>query len=138
MGILLGLAGALLLAVLQLAAFGLTAVKVGHAAQEAAYVAVVQDQPAMAGQTPCWAVTGGLQNPGAYRDAMICRSIAGNVGNLDLNRLTIHVTPEAASQRAGSVIHVTITYQEPTSSPLLRWLLGDTYTTSAEAASWSN
>jgi hypothetical protein len=137
MGILLGLAGAFLLAVLQLAAFGLTAVKVGHAAQEAAYVAVVQDQPALAGQTPCWAVTGGLQNPGAYRDATICRSIAGNVGDLDLNRLTIHVDPENASQRAGSIIHVTITYQEPTSSPLLRWLLGDTYTTTAQAASWS-
>ena len=67
----------------------------------------------------------------------ICRAIAGNVGNLDLNRLTIHVSSEYARGRAGSIVHVTITYQEPTSSPLMRWLVGETYTTTAEASSWS-
>lgn len=71
--------------------------KVGHAAQEAAYTGAVVNHPAEAGQAACWAVTGGLQNPGAYRDAEICRAIAGNVGNLYLNRLTIHVSSEYAS-----------------------------------------
>ena len=44
---------------------------------------------------------------------------------------------EYARVLAGSIVHVTITYQEPTSSPLMRWLVGETYTTTAEASSWS-
>lgn len=133
----LSILGAVVLGVLQLADFGLTAVKVGNAAQEAAYTAAVVNEPARAGQAPCWAVTGGLQNPGAYRDAEICRAIAGNVGNLDLNRLTIHVSSENAGARAGSVVRVTITYDEATSSPLLQWLVGGTHTTTAQASSWT-
>jgi hypothetical protein len=122
----------------QLAGFGLTAVKVNHAAQVAAFTAASAEATPLAGQTPCWAVTGGLQDPGAYRDAEICRSVVANVGNLDLNRLTISVSPEGAAERAHQTVHVTVTYQAPITSPLLRWLLGATYTTTADASSWAN
>src|SRR5712692_2230745 len=122
----------------QLVGFGLAAAKVNHAAQVAAYTAASTDATPLAGETPCWAVTGGLQDPGAYRDAEICRTVVANVGNLDLNRLTISVSPGGAADRALHTVQVTVTYQTPITSPLLRWLLGATYTTTAEASSWSN
>ena len=122
----------------QLVGFGLAAAKVNHAAQVAAYTAASTDATPKAGETPCWAVTGGLQDPGAYRDAEICRSVVANVGNLDLNGLTISVSPEGAVDRAHHTVQVTVTYQAPITSPLLRWLLGATYATTAQASSWAN
>jgi hypothetical protein len=138
MALVLGLLVAVGLTFGQLAGFGLTAVKVNHAAQVAAFTAASAEATPLAGQTPCWAVTGGLQDPGAYRDAEICRSVVANVGNLDLNRLTISVSPEGAAERAHQTVHVVVTYQAPITSPLLRWLLGATYTTTADASSWAN
>jgi hypothetical protein len=111
---------------------------VSHAAQVAAFTAASTDATPLSSETPCWAVTGGLQDPGAYRDAEICRTVVANVGNLDLNALTITVSPEGAADRAHHSVQVTVTYQAPITSPLLRWLLGATYTTTAEASSWSN
>ena len=138
MALVLGMLMAIGLTLGQLAGFGLAAAKVNHAAQVAAYTAASTDATPLGGETPCWAVTGGLQDPDAYRDAEICRTVVANVGNLDLNRLTIRVSPEGAADRAHQTVHVTVTYREPITSPLLRWLLGATYTTTAEASSWSN
>jgi hypothetical protein len=138
MALVLGLLVAIGLTFGQLAGFGLTAVKVNHAAQVAAFTAASAEATPLAAETPCWAVTGGLQDPGAYRDAEICRSVVANVGNLDLNRLTISVSPEAAAERAHQTVRVTVTYQAPITSPLLRWLLGPTYSTTADASSWAN
>lgn len=122
----------------QLAGLGLAAAKVSHAAQEAAYVAASTDDPRRADDTACWAVNGGLQNPGAFRDAEICRTVFANLGNMDASRVSISVTPDASADRAHHTVQVTVTYQQPIASPLLQWLLGDTYTTSAQASSWSN
>ncbi|HYS03057.1 MAG TPA: hypothetical protein VET82_11985 [Candidatus Eisenbacteria bacterium] len=138
MALVLGVVLAIGLSFGQLAGFGLTAVKVNHAAQVAAFTAASTDATPLGGETPCWAVTGGPQDPGAYRDAEICRTVVANVGNLDLNGLTISVSPERAADRAHHTVQVTVTYEAPITSPLLRWLLGATYTTTAEASSWSN
>jgi hypothetical protein len=138
MALVLGMVLAIGLTFGQLAGFGLAAAKVNHAAQVAAFTAASTDATPLSGETPCWAVTGGLQDPGAYRDAEICRTVVANVGNLDLNGLTISVSPEGASERAHQTVHVTVTYQAPITSPILRWLLGATYTTSADASSWAN
>src|SRR2546426_10340721 len=45
---------------------GLTAAKVSHAAQEAAYVAGGSLEAATGPQTPCWWISGGLGPPGGY------------------------------------------------------------------------
>lgn len=138
MALVLGVVLAIGLSFGQLAGFGLAAAKVNHAAQVAAFTAASTDATPLSSETPCWAVTGGLQDPGAYRDAEICRTVVANVGNLDLNGLTISVSPEGAADRAHHAVQVTVTYQAPITSPLLRWLLGATYATSAQASSWSN
>ena len=138
MALVLGMVLAIGLSFGQLAGFGLAAAKVNHAAQAAAYTAASTDATPLGNEIPCWAVTGGLQDPAAYRDAEICRTVVANVGNLDLNRLTISVSPQGAADRAHQTVHVTVTYQAPITSPLLRWLLGATYTATAEASSWSN
>ncbi len=138
MALVLGVVLAIGLSFGQLAGFGLAAAKVNHAAQVAAFTAASTDATPLSSETPCWAVTGGLQDPGAYRDAEICRSVVANVGDLDLNGLTISVSPEGAADRAHHPVQVTVTYQAPISSPLLRWLLGATYATTAQASSWSN
>ena len=138
MALVLGVVLAIGLSFGQLAGFGLAAAKVNHAAQVAAFTAASTDATPRSSETPCWAVTGGLQDPGAYRDAEICRSVVANVGDLDLNGLTISVSPEGAADRAHHPVQVTVTYQAPITSPLLRWLLGATYATTAQASSWSN
>src|SRR6266849_8576199 len=138
MALVLGVVLAVGLSFGQLAGFGLAAAKVNHATQVAAFTAASTDATPRSSETPCWAVTGGLQDPGAYRDAEICRSVVANVGDLDLNGLTISVSPEGAADRAHHPVQVTVTYQAPISSPLLRWLLGATYATTAQASSWSN
>ena len=138
LGLVLAAAFAILLSFGQLAGFGLTATKVSHAAQEAAYVAASTDDSLRADDTACWAVNGGLQDPGAFRDAEICRTVVANLGNLDASHVSISVTPDGSADRAHHSVQVTVTYQEPITSPLLRWLLGDTFTTRAQASSWSN
>ena len=72
MGLVLAALFAIGLSFSQLAGLGLTAAKVNHAAQEAAFVAASTEEP-LADKTACRAVNGGLQNLGAFRDAQICR-----------------------------------------------------------------
>lgn len=116
---------------------GMTAFKVNHAAQEAAYVAGGSIEAA-GNRTPCWAVTGGLTNPDGYSDAAVCRTIMQNLGDVNPSNVTVSVSPTLVERTNRTPIHVTITYHEPIGSPLLRVFMGDTFSTTADASSWSN
>lgn len=118
---------------------GLAAAKVNHAAQEAAYVAGSNLEAAGGSGTPCWAVSGGLSHPRGYADAAICQTVVENLGNVDLNLVTVSVSPANLVERGKHTpVHVTVSYSQPISSPLLRTLMGGTFTSSSEASSWSN
>jgi hypothetical protein len=104
--------------------------RVAHAAQEAAYVAgSVPAAERAASLTPCWQVSGGLENPGGLGDAPVCRSVVENFGVMDTSRAQLTVTFEQGRY------HVTISYQEPVNSPFLGLFFGGTYTTTQDA--WS-
>jgi len=119
----------------QFLGLGVTAVKVGHAAQEAAYVGASTPEPA-SDKTPCWAVTGGLVQSKDYADAAICQTVLENLGNVDPKLVSVSVSPSSLMQRGKhQPIHVTITYRQTITSPLLRAVLGDTFVTTGDA--WS-
>jgi hypothetical protein len=115
---------------------GLIAFKVNHAAQEAAYVAG-SGLEAAGNRTPCWAVTGGLAHPDGYADAAICRTVLENLGDVKPANVSVSVSPTLLERTKRSPIHVTVSYREAITSPLLRAFIGDTFTTSADASSWS-
>lgn len=115
----------------------LTTAKVSHAAQEAAYVAGSSIEAA-GERTPCWAVSGGLTHPDGYADAAICRTVLENLGNVNAADVTVKVTPTLIERTKNSAVHVTVTYSQPISSPLLRLFMGETFTTSSEASSWTS
>jgi hypothetical protein len=119
----------------QFLGLGLTTAKVNHAAQEAAFVAG-SSLEAATGKTPCWAVTGGLARPARYADAAICQTVLANLGDIDPNRVSVAVSPASLAERGPhTLVHVTITYRQPISSPLLRAFLGDTFVATSDA--WS-
>ena len=114
---------------------GLGALKVSHAAQEAAYVGA-SSLEAAGNKVPCWAVTGGLAQPKEYADAALCRCVLENLGDVDPNLVAVSVSPPSLVERGGRTpIHVTVTYRQPISSPLLRVFLGETYVATGDA--WS-
>jgi hypothetical protein len=114
---------------------GLTAAKVSHAAQEAAYVGGGSLEAA-GNKTPCWAVTGGLTKSADYADAPICETVLQNLGNVDPKLVTVSVSPSSLMERGKhTLIHVTVTYRQPISSPLLRAFMGDTFVATSDA--WS-
>jgi hypothetical protein len=113
-----------------------TTVKVNHAAQEAAYVAGSSLEAADS-RTPCWGVTGGLAHPQGYADAAICETVLQNLGSVNPDRVTVSVSPSLIERTKNSAIHVTVTYRQSIDSPLLRLFMGDTFTTSSDASSWS-
>jgi len=114
---------------------GLGALKVSHAAQEAAYVGA-SSLEAAGNKVPCWAVTGGLAQPKEYADAALCRTVLENLGDVDPNLVAVSVSPSSLVERGGRTpIHVTVTYRQPISSPLLRVFLGETYVATGDA--WS-
>jgi hypothetical protein len=119
----------------QFLGLALSAAKVSHAAQEAAYVAGSSLEAAKGDATPCWAVTGGLAHPERYADAAVCRTVVENIGNLNPDQLSVSVSPTLLSRSKNVPIHVTITYQQPVTSPLLRVFMGDTFTTTGDG--WS-
>lgn len=116
---------------------GLTAFKVNHAAQEAAYVAGSSIEAA-GNRTPCWAVTGGLSHPDGYSDAAVCRTVMENLGDVNPANVSVSVSPTLIERGKRTPVQVTVTYHEPISSPLLRLFMGDTFATTADASSWSN
>lgn len=119
----------------QFLGLALSAAKVNHAAQEAAYVAGSSLEAAAGSATPCWAVTGGLANPQGYSDAAICRTVLENVGDLNPDHVSVSVSPMLLNRSKNVPIHVTITYRQPVTSPLLRIFMGETFTTTSDA--WS-
>ncbi|HEY8678970.1 MAG TPA: hypothetical protein VIN39_10105 [Candidatus Dormibacteraeota bacterium] len=118
---------------------GLAAAKVNHAAQEAAYVAGSSLEAAAGSQTPCWAVGNGLTHPQGYADAAICQTVVENLGSMDPNLVSVTVSPDKLVERGKRApIRVTVTYRQAITSPLLRALMGATFTSTSEASSWSN
>jgi hypothetical protein len=119
----------------QFLGLALTAAKVNHAAQEAAYVGA-SSLEAASGKTPCWAVSGGVAQSRGYADAAICQTVLDNLGNVDPNRVSISVSPASLVERGRhTVVHVTVSYSQPISSPLLRAFLGETFNATSDA--WS-
>ena len=81
-------------------------------------------------------MTGGLAQPTAYADAAVCRTVLENLGDVDPNLVAVSVSPSSLVERGGHApIHVTVTYRQPISSPLLRVFLGETYVATGDA--WS-
>lgn len=114
----------------------LTTAKVNHAAQEAAYVAGSSLEAADS-RTPCWAVIGGLAHPQGYADAAVCQTVLENLGSVNPDRVSVSVSPTLIERTKNSAIHVTVTYRQPIDSPLLRLFMGDTFTATSDASSWS-
>jgi hypothetical protein len=119
----------------QFLGLALSAAKVNHAAQEAAYVAGSSLEAATGTSTPCWSVTGGLAHPDAYADAAVCRTVLENIGDLNPDQVSVSVSPSLLNRSKNVPIHVTITYKQAVTSPLLRLFMGETFTTSSDA--WS-
>jgi hypothetical protein len=120
---------------MQFVGLGLAAAKVSHAAQEAAYVGG-SSLEAASDKTPCWSVTGGLAHSKDYADAAICQTVLANLGDVDPNLVSVSVSPSSLVERGKhTLIHVTITYRQPITSPLLRVFLGETVVTTSDA--WS-
>jgi hypothetical protein len=113
----------------------LTQAKVSHAAQEAAYVAGSSAEAARGDRVPCWAIGGGLAHPQAYADSAICRTVLENLGEVNPDLVTVSVTPNLVNRGNHAPIHVTVTYRQPISSPLLRALMGESF--SANGDGWS-
>jgi hypothetical protein len=61
--------------------------------------------------------------------------VVENIGNLDPDLVTVSVSPTLLNRNKNIPIHVTITYQQPITSPILRLFMGETFTTSSDA--WS-
>ena len=119
----------------QVLGLGLTAAKVSHAAQEAAYVGG-SSLEAASGKTPCWAVTGGLAKPEGYADAAICQTVLSNLGDVDPSRVSVSVSPARQVERGNhTLVHVTVTYWQPITSPVLRAFLGEKFVATSDA--WS-
>jgi hypothetical protein len=119
----------------QFVGLGLSAAKVNHAAQEAAYVGA-SSLEAASDKTACWAVTGGLAHSTGYADAPICQTVLENLGDVDPNLVSVSVSPSSLVERGKhTLIHVTVTYRQSIASPLLRAFLGETFVTTSDA--WS-
>ena len=113
----------------QFVGLGLSALKVSHAAQVAAYVGASSLEAAN-NKVPCWAVTDGLTQPTEYADAAVCKTVLENLGDIDPRLVSVSV-----ERGARTPIHVTVTYRQAISSPLLRALLGETFVATGDA--WS-
>ena len=119
----------------QFVGLGLSAAKVSHAAQEAAFVGG-SSLEAASDRSACWAVAGGLAHSKNYADAPICQTVLENLGDVDPNLVSVSVSPSSLVERGKHTpIHVTVTYRQPISSPLLRAFLGETFVATSDA--WS-
>lgn len=117
----------------QFLGLALTTAKVNHAAQEAAWVAGSSIEAAGGNATPCWAVSGGLAHPQGFADEAVCRTVLENLGDVNADLVSVSVSPTLLNRTKNVAIHVTITYRQPVTSPLLRLFMGDTFTASSDA-----
>ena len=119
----------------QFVGLAVSAAKVSHAAQEAAYVAG-SSLEAATGRTPCWAVGGGLAHPMGHADAAICQTVLNNLGNVDPDHVSVSVSPASLVERGNNTrVHVAVTDSEPITSPLLQVFMGDRFVATSDA--WS-
>ena len=119
----------------QFLGLGLTAAKVSHAAQEAAYVAGGSLEAATGPRTPCWSIGGGLAHPEGYADAAVCHTVLENLGDINPDLVSVSVSPTLVNRSKNAPIHVTVTYSQPIGSPMLRVFMGETFTASGDG--WS-
>jgi hypothetical protein len=119
----------------QFLGLAMSSARVSHAAQEAAYVAGSSLEAAGGNATPCWAVSGGLAHPQGYGDAPVCQTLRENLGDLNPDMVTVSVSPTLLNRSKNVPIHVTVTYRQPITSPILRLFMGDTFTATGDA--WS-
>src|SRR3989442_9537911 len=103
---------------------GLTAAKVSHAAQEAAYVAGGSLEAATGPQTPCWSISGGPGHPEGYADSGVWHPGLQNLGDANPDLVCVSLSPTLLNRGKHAPIHVAVSYRPPNSSPLLRLFLG--------------
>jgi hypothetical protein len=82
---------------------------------------------------PCWQAADGLQRPADYSDAETCQAIVSHLGGLDPARATVQVGQARPTDGQPSLVTVRVTYRDPVTSPLLRILLGSSFTSTSEA-----
>ena len=69
-------------------------------------------------------------------EAALCTTVLENLGDVDPTRVAVSVSPSSLVERGGHTpIHVTVSYRQPISSPLLRVFLGETFIATGDA--WS-
>ena len=121
-------------AALQLVGLGLRSLQLQEAATAGATTLAHGLRVGDPTSEPCWQATDGLLRPAAYSEAETCRAIVAHLGGLDPERATVRVKlalPDAEGRP--SLFSVAITYRDPVTSPLLRLLLGPTFTSTSEA-----
>jgi hypothetical protein len=121
-------------AAMQLAGLGLRSLQLQDAATAGATTLAHGLRVGDPTSEPCWQAADGLQRPAAYSEAETCRAIVARLGDLDPGRATVHVTettPDAEGRPY--VFTVAITYRDPVTSPLLRMILGPTFTSTSQA-----
>lgn len=121
-------------AALQLAGLGLRSWQLQDAATAGANTLAHGLRVGDPAAEPCWQAADGLERPAAYSEAETCRAIVAHLGGLDPERTSVsvkHGLPLADGRP--SLFKVAVTYRDPVTSPLLRLLIGPTYTSTTEA-----
>ncbi|MDQ6713036.1 MAG: hypothetical protein M3Z28_07580 [Candidatus Dormibacteraeota bacterium] len=121
-------------ATLQFAGLGLRSLQLQEAATAGATTLAHGLRVGDPNSEPCWQAADGLQRPAAYSEAETCRAILAHLGSLDAERATVHITQTAPdAQGRPYIFTVAITYRDPVTSPLLRLILGPTFTSTSQA-----
>ena len=124
------------IASLQALGFGMRTFQLHQAATVAAQTMAHGLRVGNPSMTPCWEAGDGLQRPAAYSEAEVCRAVIANLGTLDVRQATVRVTGQGLDGNGQPVSYrVTIRYREPVTSPVLRLLVGASFTSTAEATS---
>jgi len=122
------------IAALQLAGLGLRSWQLQDAATAGATTFAHGLRVGDPNSEPCWQAGDGLLRPAAYSEAETCRAIVAHLGDLDPERATVRVTQaHLNAEGRPTQFTVAITYKDPVTSPLLRLLLGPTFTSTSQA-----
>src|SRR6202165_3038664 len=121
-------------ATLHLAGLGLRSLQLQEAATAGATTLAHGLRVGDPNSEPCWQAADGLLRPAAHSEAETGRAGGAHLGGLDPQLATVRVK-EALPNAEGrpSQYTVAITYKDPVTSPLLRLLLGPTFTSTSEA-----